>query len=927
MRKRVYRWLHAYPTWCAARPWTVLLVVGLVCGASLLAARDLRIVADLAAVLPEDSPSVRNLRLAAERIGSTEALYITAQSPDRGANRRVLSEVAAAVARWPERPEVFFRLDVRYFRDRALYYADAEDLQVVRDALERRVRWEKVHANPAYVELRDDPAPEIVPQEIREKYRERLGRDFGDPDEWFGVPGHHAPQVALSDPNRGLQPAAALPAEPRPEGRGSVEGGGAEGGGDGTGGAQGIARVAPADDGFVYLETDVVPERPGGMGQVATVLLVRFRGSAVNLDFARAMVHRADCLLGARTAEECAGEKLGRAAPLDPHAFHAAMRAEPGGAFRSRVVEADAIGHDVRVATVAASLAMALLILLAFRRLRALVYVLLPLAAGMIVCLGAAALLLGRLNVLTAFIFAVLMGLGIDFGIHLGRRYHEEREAGREHGEALARTYRGTGSASWAAMLTTAVAFATLLPSGFRAFSEFGLLCLVGLPASMLVAFATFPAVATLAERIWPMRVRVVADDQSTWVRSPSPRFAVMALVLLAVATAACAVFALRLDFDYDYGKLGSARSVRGGLPTKSAARGASSSPALVLADSPEEARAANEEARRRIRAGDPQVRDAVALDTFVPADQPRKSALLGEMRRLMEEPSFGFYEDRLDDEDWERLERWRERLRLPPVRLADAEFPAWARALFRELDGRSDGRFVYLMTSGDLNDGREALRLQERWQALRLPDGSAVPVASSAFVFADIIRHLRSEGAMVTGLAMLAVLAVLLVHFRRTGPALLAFVPFAVGFVWFLGLMSAFGCGVTFYSAVVFPIVVGTGIDAAIHLVHRWRELGPGSIGEALRRTGPAVALSTLTTAAGFASLMFTGHGGLASLGLAAVIGLLSVLAATLAVLPVLLVLLEGRRRAVLRKHSVTSGAHVLPASTQHNPPGTILV
>ncbi|MBI5500215.1 MAG: MMPL family transporter [Deltaproteobacteria bacterium] len=911
MRRRLVEWLHGYPTWCAAHPWTVLLVVGLLCGTSLLAARDLRIVADLAAVLPEDSPSVRNLRLAAERIGSTEALYVTAQSPDRAANRRLLGEVAAAMARWPERPEVFFRLDARYFRDRALYYADAEDLQVVRDALERRVRWEKVHSNPAYVELRDDPAPEIVPREIREKYRRRLGRELGDPDEWFGVP----------------EPAAALPPAPRLEGRGSVAGDGAEVLRGGTGDGQGSAAEAPGDDGSVYLETEVAPERPGGTGQTATVLLARFHGSAVNLDFARAMVRRADCLLGARTAEDCAGETLGRPGPLDPRAFHPAMRAEPGGAFRSRVVEADAIGREVRVATVAASLAMVLLILLAFRRLRALVYVLLPLAAGMIVCLGAAALVLGQLNVLTAFIFAVLMGLGIDFGIHLGRRYQEEREAGRDHGEALARTYRGTGSASWAAMLTTTVAFATLLPSGFRAFSEFGLLCLFGLPVSMLVAFATFPAVATLSERSWPMRVRLVAGGDGRRARPPSRRFAAMALLLLALATAACAVFALRLDFDYDYGALGSARTVRGGLPTKSAARGYSSSPALVLADSPGEARAAYAEARRRIREGDPQVRDAATLESFVPADQPRKAELLRDMGRLMDEPSFGFYEDRLDDEDWERLDRWRERLRLPPVRLVDGEFPSWARALFRELDGRSDGRFVYLMTSGNLNDGREAMRLQERWQTLRLPDGSAVPVASSAFVFADIIRQLRTEGALVTGLSMLAVLAVLFVHFRRPWTALLAFVPFAVGFVWFLGLLAVFGCGVTFYSAVVFPIVIGTGIDAAIHLVHRWRELGPGSVGEALRRTGPPVALSTLTTAAGFASLMFTGHGGLASLGLAAVIGLLSVLGATLAVLPVLLALLDRRRRAVPRKHSVTSGAHVLPASTQHNRPGTILV
>lgn len=866
--------LCRYPAWSARHPWRVMLALALLCGASLLAARDLRIVADLAAVLPEDSLSVRNLRLAAERVGSTEALYITAQSPDRRANRRFLAEVAAAVATWPERPEVFFRLDVGYFRDRALYYAAPEDLAAVRDGLGRRVRWEKVHSNPAFIDLEEDPAPEILPPGLVDKYRAKLGDDFGDPDEWFGAVEADSESGAGGPPDMdGAARAAAVSAE----------------------------ASVPADDGFLYLETDVASAHPGAAPEIATVLLVRFRGSAVDLDLAREVVGRADCLLGSRPAAECTGTALGRPEALRPSAFHPGMRAETGGAFRSRVVEAAAIGGDVRTATLVAAAAMVLLLLLAFRQLRALVYVLLPLAAGMVVCLGVAALLLGRLNVLTAFIFAVLMGLGIDFGIHLGRRYREERGAGRPHVEALERTLRGTGGAALAALLTTAVAFATLIPSAFRAFSEFGLLCLVGLPVSMVVAFAAFPAVATLAERWRPQRVRA-APGGSVARPPPSRRFAAWALVALAFVTALGGALAVGLEFDYDYGRLGSARSVKGGLPTRSAVRGYTSSPALLLADSPAQARAAYAEARRRMAAGDPGVRDVVALDSFVPAEQARKAGLLAEMDALMADPAFGFYEDRLDDEQFARLERWRERLRLPPVDPAAAEFPDWARALFRERDGRTDGRFVYLLTYGNLNDGHEAMRLQERWQTLRLADCSTVPVASSAFVFADIIRFLREEGTTVTGLALLVVLALLLVHFRRIRPALTVYVPLLAGFTWFLGVLVALDCRVTFYSAVVFPIVVGTGIDGAIHLYHRYRELGPGSVGEALRRTGPGVALSTLTTAAGFASLMFTGHRGLATLGLTAVVGLLAVLAATLTVLPVLLVLLERRRPSSAR-------------------------
>ena len=45
--------------------------------------------------------------------------------------------------------------------------------------------------------------------------------------------------------------------------------------------------------------------------------------------------------------------------------------------------------------------------------------VLVPLVLGMVVALGAAHWIFGELNILTGFLGAILLGLGVDYGIHL----------------------------------------------------------------------------------------------------------------------------------------------------------------------------------------------------------------------------------------------------------------------------------------------------------------------------------------------------------------------------------------------------------------------------------------------------------------------------------------------------------------------------
>jgi predicted RND superfamily exporter protein len=88
-------------------------------------------------------------------------------------------------------------------------------------------------------------------------------------------------------------------------------------------------------------------------------------------------------------------------------------------------------------------------------------------------------------------------------------------------------------------------------------------------------------------------------------------------------------------------------------------------------------------------------------------------------------------------------------------------------------------------------------------------------------------------------------------------------------------------------YNMVVLSTIVGAGIDASVHLFHAYKEQGPAALKQVVLRTGLAVAAASITTAVGFAGMAFSYHGGLASIGRLAFIGITACLLAALTVLP----------------------------------------
>ena len=185
------------------------------------------------------------------------------------------------------------------------------------------------------------------------------------------------------------------------------------------------------------------------------------------------------------------------------------------------VLQADEMETTQRDMTLSTSLAFAgvlLLFIFCFRRLRRPLLAGVTLLVALALTFGWVTLTVGYLTLLSVVFAAMLIGLGIDFGIHFLARYQDELEAGRAaqgaraEGEAVdravVRTLTTTGVGVFTGGVTTAIAFFTAVFVDFQGLRELGFVAGAGVLLCLLAMVTLLPALVGWTDR----RLREPAD-------------------------------------------------------------------------------------------------------------------------------------------------------------------------------------------------------------------------------------------------------------------------------------------------------------------------------------------------------------------------------------------------------------------------------
>jgi len=133
-----------------------------------------------------------------------------------------------------------------------------------------------------------------------------------------------------------------------------------------------------------------------------------------------------------------------------------------------------AVLHDGLRVTLASALAVALLLVVAFRSASAVATILTSVLLGTLWMVGLAALLGQKLNFLNFVVFPITLGIGVDYGVNIFSRYRQEGP-GR-----IREVIQSTGGAVVLTSSTTILGYATLITSTNMALQSFGIIADLG---------------------------------------------------------------------------------------------------------------------------------------------------------------------------------------------------------------------------------------------------------------------------------------------------------------------------------------------------------------------------------------------------------------------------------------------------------------
>lgn len=554
--------------------------------------------------------------------------------------------------------------------------------------------------------------------------------------------------------------------------------------------------------------------------------------------------------------------------------------------------------RDLQVSGTLSMVLASLVFALLFRRVRALCAVLPPLALGTIWTAGAATLFPGGLSAIAVAFMSVVVGVGVDTGVHVYAALLDARRDGYSPSaaarEARRRTTRGV---MWAA-ITAGAAFAALTLSDIGAVRQLGLLCGVGEVLTAVAIVIVTPEIGAWLEKGPPPPVRRNRLlDGVAWLTKTRARSAIVA----ALAVAPIVIISL-------HGGPSFAESFIAVRPSKleplrvqqqifDAFGGKQGQWVVLVADAdPERARRRADVLTEKLSTLTGDLEAVDALTAIAPSeatqaerfaardalDLPNKAA---DLERALAET--GFAPARFGDAI--------EGMRHPAHTLVSTQDLAASpmAILLGRYEGEDLGEHLVAIYLRPGDDPGAAARVKS---VIAEVDPGAMLTGYSRLE-ATLRESLAHDMPRIGGIAGLLVVIALGMSLRRPRDVGLAALVVASEVAIVLLLIRVLEIPLHAYDALVLPVLLGVTVDEGMFLLQHARGSKKADvIVDTLQHEGPAIAATALTTAAGFAALAFCDFDGLRDLGRVGAIGSTAGLMVAVLVVPAGLRLMSGR-------------------------------
>jgi hopanoid biosynthesis associated RND transporter like protein HpnN len=571
-------------------------------------------------------------------------------------------------------------------------------------------------------------------------------------------------------------------------------------------------------------------------------------------------------------------------------------------------------------------------------------------------------LVVGHLNILTITFAPILIGLAIDFGIHLITRYEEEMRNGHTPVQSVDRAMVFTGQGIVTGALTTAMAFLAMGLTDFKGIQEMGIISGGGLVLCLIPMMTLLPVLLmkgrqNVIDHEQGREVQQRARIEDFWLQRP----ALVVVVTLLFCAAASLQFK-KVYFDYNLLHMQSKGMPMVVYEMKLLNSGQSLLSAAVVADSLQEARQIETKLRKLPLVasvdyddrGDPifdlLTRDQTGLIKLVNsiknevgnlrfADADTEPVRLHELSATLYS-TMGYMGQAADAVEKDRPDLAKQlrslRLSISDFRVkmlsGDPSIPQrlqkFQEALFDDIRhtfetiqnqdtssrlkpedlppaarnqfiGRTGRYKVAVFPNNDIWQHDNQRDFIAQLRQAMAPHGDKVTgTPVQLYEYTTLLKNSYQQAALY---ALIAIAFMVFLHFRSPTCVILSLMPVAIGSTWTAGLMGWFGIPFNPANIMTLPLVIGIGVTNGIQILNRVAEEQNPRI--LAKSTGKAVLVSGLTALTGFGSLTLAKHQGLQSLGLVMAMGIAACMIAALTFLPAVLNILARYGWTVAKK------------------------
>jgi hopanoid biosynthesis associated RND transporter like protein HpnN len=853
-------------------------------------------------LMPQDNPRMKRYVEVTDISGGIDSLVVVLKAPDLERAKQFADQLALKFKELPEVVQLIdYKIDIDFFEDHGLLYLDESDLIDIRDEIrEEKPRMKRVFGKPRLV-------PFLT--EINNRFEDYTrDQDLSDEEEEVSE-GLEAMDGVLTAMAGYVDQGNKLSAEEMEEALEDYL-------------MQGKKKEHEED----LEEEYYIPD-----DKSLLMMILKPTDPHHNVAFFIKMVNQVKGKV-AQVQPEFSDVKVG-------YAGMAAMMDD----------EWVGIQKDMRLTGLIALVGVLLLFIFSFRMIAAPLLAGIPLIMGIVWNFGLTAATVGRLNVITSIIAAILLGLGIDFAIHIISRYGEERLAGNGIRESLEITLSQTGQGVLLGAVTTAVAFYGLMAGEFQGMTELGLIAANGVLTCLASIMLVLPALLRLKDE--RARVRASRPVSFAFLEKVGRAMTLkpyLVLFLGLVITAVLGYFAAQIKFEYDMMELlPKVDSVELHKEVMKKFDKGLDYALLMNADLAEVRRMSDALEEKET------IKEVDSITNFLPTEQENKIPVIRSIGRELEDIKISEATEAgemVSDAKLKLILGELERLRLNFLEISDLGFIAGlddiadngSKLAKKSLNlagkikssPRNNLSYLEMILGQELGSTLLKFKKMTRTSTISLadlpleikekyimPDGQyliyAFPTGTgldeqtmaanredlfsvdpgatgTPVIWTEVLNYIKRDINKSTILVFAAIFVMVSLSFRSFKNAIITILPVALGTVWTLGIMTLIGIKLNFSNMAAIPMILGIGIDDGVHIVHRYRFEGIGSIPLVMRSTGRAVLLTTLTTLIGFGSLGFSSDPYVASLGIALAIGVGLCFIVSVTILPAALKIFE---------------------------------